>query len=129
VSVVSDFEEALTHGLASLDTNEWAIAKAQDAILAKLDPQEAFLGIAGMLRVAAKQEDPFCFATCCWFVLSLARKADTSEFPSDANIILPALEARAALLGEQCSNELAKVLAWFRLPSNISFKADGFAAA
>ncbi len=129
MSVVSDFEEALTHGLASLDTNEWAIAKAQDAILAKLDPQEAFLGIAGMLRVAAKQEDPFCFATCCWFVLSLARKADTSEFPSDANIILPALEARAALLGEQCSNELAKVLAWFRLPSNISFKADGFAAA
>jgi hypothetical protein len=129
VSVASDFEEALAHGLANLDTDDWAIAKAQDAILAKLAPHEAFLGITGMLRVAEKQEDPFCFATCCWFVLSLARKADTSEFPSDAKIILPALEARAALLGEQCSNELATVLAWFRLPSNISFKADGYAAA
>ncbi|MFK2903319.1 hypothetical protein ISP17_05045 [Dyella ginsengisoli] len=129
MSVVSDFEEALAHGLANLDADEWAIAKAQDAILAKLDPHEAFLGITGMLQVAAKQEYPFCFAACCWFVLSLARKADTSEFPSDAKIILPALEARAALLGEQCSNELAKVLAWFRLPSNISLKADGSAAA
>jgi hypothetical protein len=129
VSVASDFEEALAHGLASLDTDEWAIAKAQDAILAKLDPHEAFLGSTGMLQLAAKQEDPFCFATCCWFVLSLARKADTSEFPSDAMIILHTLESHAALLGEQCSNELAKVLAWFRLPSNISFKADGYAAA
>lgn len=129
MSVARDFEEALAYGLARLDTDEWAIAKARDAIVSKLEPHEAFAGIAGVLQVATKQGDPFCFSTCCCLILSLARKADTSEFPSEAKTILPVLESHAALLGEQCSNELSKVLAWFRLPSSISFEADGHAAA
>lgn len=125
MSIAIEFREALELGLARLNEDEWAIAKAEEELLAKLNSYEAFSGITGVLQVATEQEDPFCFVSCCWFVLSLARKADTSEFPSAAMKLIPALEARAALLGEQCPNELAKVISWFRLPSNNSFKADG----
>jgi len=118
VSVAAEFEKVLERGLLRLDEDEWAIAQAKGEILARLEPSEAFDAIAGVLQVAAKQKDPFCFATCCWFVLDLARKADTTAFPSSAFALLSVLESRAAVLGENCPNELANIIQWFRLPSN-----------
>lgn len=85
MNVAEEFEAALKEGLSRLSEDEWAITKVRELILEPLSSHECFSGIAGVLEVASRQADPYCFSSCCWFALDLARKADTSEFPAEAN--------------------------------------------
>lgn len=86
---------------------------AREEIVRRLKSDEAYAALASALELTEKQDHPFYFANYCWFVLALARKADTTQFPSDVLSVIPALESKATLLGEQ--SELEEVFTWFRI--------------
>lgn len=113
MSAVIEFEDWLLDGLARCEKDEWALTTARQEIVRRLKPDEAYAALASALELMEKQDYPFYFANCCWFVLALARKADTTQFPSDVLSIIPALESKATLLGEQ--SELEEVFTWFRI--------------
>lgn len=113
LSAVIEFEDWLLDGLARSETDEWALTTAREKIVRRLKPDEAYAALASALELTEKQNHPFYFANCCWFVLDLARKADTTQFPSEVLSVIPALQSKASLLGEQ--SELEKVFTWFRI--------------
>lgn len=113
MSTVSEFEDWLLNGLARCEEDEWALTNAREEIVTTLRPDEAYDALAGALELTGRQDSPFRFANCCWFVLALARKADTTQLPSSAFSVVPALKSKAKLLCEQ--HELERVLAWFRV--------------
>ncbi|MBK5396151.1 hypothetical protein JFU47_05335 [Pseudomonas sp. TH39(2020)] len=113
MSVVSEFEDCLENELARSENDEWFLSHTREAIIARLEPDEAYAALAFALKLTAKQDSPFHFASCCWFVLALARKADTTQLPTDAFSIVPALETKAGQLCEQ--HELEEVFKWFRV--------------
>jgi hypothetical protein len=78
-----------------------------------LKPDEAYAAPTSALELTEKQDHPFHLANCCWFVPALARKADTTQFPSDVLSVIPTPESKATLLGEQ--SELKEIFTWFRI--------------
>jgi hypothetical protein len=110
---INDFENRLLNARAHCENDEWALTKAREAIVTTMSPGEAYGALAGALELIEKQDSPFCFANCCWFVLDMARKADTTQFPPEALPIISALKSKANLLREQ--HELERVLMWFRI--------------
>lgn len=110
---VKELEEWLLNGLARCENDEWALANARDGIVTAISPWEAYDALAKALELTESQDSPFCFANGCFFVLALARKADTTHLSPEALSVIPALKAKAKLLHEQY--ELESVLAWFRV--------------
>jgi len=113
LNAVSEYEDWLVNDLARSEKDEWCLTNAREEIVTRLKPDEAYAALVSALELTVKQDSPFYFANCCWFVLALARKADTTQFPSDAFSIIPALESKARLLCEQ--HALEGVFTWFRI--------------
>jgi len=113
LSAVSEFESWLLDGQARCEKDEWVLTSAREEIVRGLKPDEAYAALASALELTEKQDSPFYFANCCWFILALARKADTTQLPSAALSVIPGLASKASLLGEQ--GELEEMCAWFRI--------------
>lgn len=110
---ISEFENWLLNGLVHCKNDEWALANAREEIVEAISPWEAYDALAESLELMERQNNPLCFANCCWFVVALARRADTTQFPPEARSVIPALKSKAKLLHEEY--ELESVLAWFRI--------------
>lgn len=110
---MNEFENWLLNARVRCENDEWALTNAREEIVTTMTPEEAYDALAAAFELMEKQESPFCFANCCWFVLALARKADTTQLPPEVLPIISALKSKANLLREQ--HELEKVLTWFRV--------------
>jgi len=113
MSVASHFAESLKDALDRLDEDEWAVVRAREAVTDGLSPSDAFENIVEVLGVAARQSDPYAFASCCWAALGLAQHADTTQRPAGLEATLALLAPQAQTLG--CTKELAEIRAWFRI--------------
>jgi hypothetical protein len=115
MSVASDFSESLLIALDRLDEDEWAVVRAREAVTLGLSPSDAFENIVEVLGLAARQSDPYAFASCCWAALSLAQHANTTQRPTGLEETLAFLDPQGQTLG--CTKELAEIRAWFRIAS------------
>jgi gamma-glutamyl:cysteine ligase YbdK (ATP-grasp superfamily) len=113
MSVASNFADSLRIALERLDEDEWAVVRSREALTHGLSPRDAFESIVEVLGVAAKQSDPYAFASCCEATLGLARHAHTTQRPDGLDETLALLDPKAQALG--CTKELAEVRKWFRI--------------
>jgi hypothetical protein len=113
VSIADEFCRALDAGMAELSTDEWAVTKAREHALIGLKPSDAFGSIVEVLNLAGQQTDEYAFASCCWFVMDLARLSDTTEPPSELNDVLVSLRPVAEKF--EAFNEIKAIANWYRL--------------
>ena len=113
MSIADEFCRALDAGMAELSTDQWAVNKAREHVLIGLTPSDAFDSIVEVLNLAGQQTDEYAFASCCWFVMNLARLSDTTEPPSGFNDALVSLQPLAGKF--EALNELETIANWYRL--------------
>ncbi|MFZ1399554.1 MAG: hypothetical protein WAS33_21785, partial [Candidatus Promineifilaceae bacterium] len=99
--------------------DEWAITRASDEFVDGLKPHEAFSAITGILDLAKEQDDSYAFASCCWLVLQLAGKAQTTEHPEGLEAKLKELLQYSEQFGDNSQSEVKKIAAWFRITNII----------
>lgn len=110
---MKEFRNFLLKARDHCENDEWALMNAREEIVRTMTPGEAYDALATAVKLTEEQDRPFCFANCCWLILALARKADTTQFPPEALPIISPLKSKANLQREQ--HELEEVFKWFRI--------------
>ncbi|HDN9014471.1 TPA: hypothetical protein P2I01_001300 [Aeromonas salmonicida] len=116
MEVAENFRTELALALDLLAEDEWAITKARERTIDKIEqPHIAFESIVPVLNLAIEQQDEYAFMSCCWLALQLAQKANTTEFPINLSEILKSLTLFSARFSPAALNEVNAVEKWFRI--------------
>lgn len=119
MNLVKGFKTELEKSLSLLGEDEWAVTRARDEFVHAQKPHEAFLAIMGILDLAKEQDDSYAFESCCWLVLQLAGKSQTTERPEGLEKKLKELMQYSDQFGDNLKNEVKKIAAWFRITNII----------
>ncbi len=113
---IIEFKRIIDTCLPRLGEDEWAIAKGRESIVATLEPYEAFDSIPFAIDLALEQTDSYAFLSCCWFILDLANRSNTTELPDELPAKLKLLMRKANDLGDIHILEVKKIALFYRLP-------------
>jgi len=116
MEVAENFRTELALALGLLAEDEWALAKARERTIDNIEqPYIAFESIVPVLNLATEQQDEYAFMSCCWLVLQLANKANTTEIPNELTETLKSLALFSSRFSPAALNEVKEVAKWFRL--------------
>jgi hypothetical protein len=109
--------------------DEWFHTKLTDSLLEQCSASDAYTAIEPIVRwlVVEPMDDLLYYQIV--FLLSLARRANTTETPVLLSVHIEELLTRASLEGEAVETKVRDLCAWFRLPINKASKKDSLTAA
>ena len=82
LGLIQPFREALASDWqASLQRDEWFFSRLEEEISTRLTPSEAFVAIDEVAMLIQQQGEPLLQWRCGCFLLTLARRSDTTEVP------------------------------------------------
>jgi hypothetical protein len=103
-ALLSDWQNAL-------ERDEWFFSRLEEDIVTRLSPSEAFAALDEVATLLLQQVEPILKYYCGTFLLSLARRSDTTEMPTKLrqiwNSVMDSLREAPSIV-EQLSR-------WYRL--------------
>ena len=83
MNLIEPFRQAIEDDWQSaLTSDEWFFARRREDLAGRLSPNEAFDAIGEATKLLQQQTEPLLRYECGAFLLSLARRSDTTEMPS-----------------------------------------------
>lgn len=87
------FQNCLLKARDRYENDEWALMKAREENVRTMTAAEVYEVLAAAIKLTKKQDSSFCFANCCWLILTLAKKAETTKLPTEGLPIISSLSS------------------------------------
>jgi hypothetical protein len=113
MELIQPFRDALTSDWqAALQRDEWFFAQLVEDGSKRLSPSDAFAALDEVATLLLQQHDPTLRYYCGSFLISLARRSDTTELPPILGQNWDAIMGEVPSIADQLRS-------WYRRPQTI----------
>lgn len=114
MNLISTFQERSKDWEEQLGRNEWFFAELREEIVSPLSPPEAFALLSQAALLMLSQDEEYLCIETTELLLSLARKADTTEMPNELSDKWEALISQISRFGDYGRRQAQTLCEWYR---------------
>src|SRR5574344_2170053 len=96
-------------------SDEWYFSNLRDDILSKCDCESAFSGINELMPLLLNEPDDFLYSEIIEIIISLARKSQTTEIPSELSRNFRTIKERLKSQGDNAMSKLDDLASYYQI--------------
>lgn len=113
MNIAEQFKADLEANFLELQEDEWAFTRYREEIVKDLQPYEAHQNILPLIELGARLAEQHALVECCWLVMALIHKSQTTEISGTLEASIFALARNAER--HECKSEVEPIIKWYRL--------------